>query len=83
MPPLKYPTKPFFFMIARYPNATPEQWILPQSLQPPKKKNIGSSSNNSTITCRMQYAQTIKNASPPNFTNGYTPKARSCLNLVY
>ena len=83
MPPLKYPTKPFFFMIARYPNATPEQWILPQSLQPPKKKNIGSSSNNTTISCRMQYAQTVRNLVPEVLATGYTPKGRSCLNLTY
>jgi hypothetical protein len=83
MPPLKYATKPFFFMVAHYPQATPAEWILPQSLKPPKKKNIGSSTNNSTITCRMQYAQTIRNAAPMVLAVGYTPKARPCLNLVY
>jgi hypothetical protein len=75
--------KPYFFMVGHYPSATPSQWILPQSLKPPKKKNIGSSTNNTRISCRMQYAQTIRNAAPAVLANGYTPKARNCLNLTY
>ena len=80
--PLNNATKPFFFMIARYPGATPSQWILPQNLQPPKKKNIGSSTNNTTISCRMRYAQTVRIVAPTVLATGYIPKAR-CMNMVY
>ena len=82
MPPLKYPTKPFFFMIGRYPEATPAEWILPQSLQPEKKKNIGTSTNNSTLSCRMQYAQTVRNLTPMVLATGSTPTPR-CMGLMY
>lgn len=82
MPPLKYPTKPFFFMIGHYPEATPAEWILPQSLQPPKKKNIGTSTNNSTLSCRMQYAQTVRNVAPMVLATGSTPSPR-CMGLMY
>jgi len=83
MPPLQYATKPYSFMVAHYPGAKPAELILPQSLKPPKTNNIGSSTNNSTISCRMQYAQTIRNAAPTVMAVGYTPRARGCLNLVY
>ena len=80
--PLHYATKPFFFMIARYPEATPAQWILPQHLQPPKKKNIGSSTNNTTISCRMQYAQTVRSVAPTVLATGYTALPR-CMGMKY
>ena len=82
MPPLKYPTKPFFFMVAHYPEATPAEWILPDSMKPPKKKNIGSSTNNSTITCRMRYSQIVNSFTTPVLANGSTP-TKKCMSLVY
>ena len=82
MPPLKYPTKPYFFMVGHYPEATPAEWILPQNLQPPKKKNIGTSTNNTTLSCRMQYAQTVRNTSTTVISNGAVPMKR-CMGLIY
>ena len=79
MPPLHYPTKPFFFMIARYPGATPPEWILPQNLQPPKSK-IGA--NDERMSCRMRYAQTLRSVAPMILATGYTPKAR-CMGMTY
>lgn len=77
--PLNYPTKPFFFMIARYPGATPQEWILPQNLQPPKNK-IGT--NDSKLSCRMRYAQTVRTVAPMVLANGYVPKPR-CMGMTY
>jgi len=79
MPPLHYPTKPFFFMIARYPGATPPEWILPQNLQPPKSK-IGA--NDDRVSCKMRYAQTIRAAAPMVEARGYTPLPR-CMGMTY
>ena len=82
MPHINNNTKPFFFMVGRYPQATPAEWILPQNLRPPKKKNIGSSTNNTTISCRMRYAQRVRELTPTVLATGYIPKAR-CMNMVY
>ena len=69
-------------MVAHYPEATPEQWILPDSLKPTKKNNIGTSTNNSTLSCRMRYSQIVHSFAPPVLANGSTP-TKKCMSLVY
>ena len=51
---MRYPTKDFFFMIARYPNATPPDLIGNQKIT---HKKIYNPVNGSSATCKMRYAQ--------------------------
>jgi len=69
-------------MVAYYPNATPEQWILPENLKTKKTKVISSSSNDTAISCRMRYAQFVKANTPMVLATGSVPKAK-CMGLVY
>ena len=54
---MRYPIKPFFFMRAYFPGATPQQLIGNPNLKQNAKKEIPNSINGSSKTCKMRYSQ--------------------------